>query len=590
MGTAAGGAGGAGVVVERLCFRYPAREAASAPALSDVDFQLPPGAFAAIVGGNGSGKSTLLRLIGGLLPPTSGRIRIGGGAGRVAMVFQNPDNQLVASVVEDDVAFGPENLGVPSAEIGERVRASLAAVGMAERARSGTHQLSGGQKQRVAIAGALALQPDCLCLDEPTSLIDPAGRREVLAVPRAPPDAGRTVILVTHHMEEALAAERVLVLAGGRLVADGPPGAILADPARLRAWDLEVPPAVSVWESLLREDLAAGSAPVTLAELARRVAAASPGALRLPPAPAPAMGPAGGAGGVHLQGVRYTYPDPSVPKAARRPALGGVDLHLRPGGCVGLLGATGSGKTTLGLLCPALLAPDTGEVEIDGLRPWRERRRRQALQAARRRVGLVFQHPEDQFFEERVLDEVAFAPRNHGLPPAEAAQAARSALRWVGLDEEVAGRSPFALSGGQMRRVAIASILAAGPRYLVLDEPTAGLDAPGRLAVAALVRRFQAEGGGVLLVTHQMEEAAGLAEQVLALSGGRAALAGPVREVFAQADELAAAGLELPAAARLFSALRACGTAAAGTPLSLAEAVAALVAGLRAGGRRCSAT
>lgn len=584
---AAGGVGGAGVAVEHLCFRYPAREAATAPALSDIDFQLAPGAFAAVVGGNGSGKSTLLRLIGGLLQPTSGRIRIGTGSGRVAMVFQNPDNQLVASVVEDDVAFGPENLGVPPAEIGERVRASLAAVGMAERARSGTHQLSGGQKQRVAIAGALALQPDCLCLDEPTSLIDPAGRREVLAVLRELHAAGRTVILVTHHMEEALAAERLLVLAHGRLVADGPPEAILAEPAGLRAWGLEVPPAVAVWESLLREGLASGSAPVTLAELARRVAAAAPGALRVQAVPA--VRPRGDGGSVSLRGVHYTYPDPAVRKAARRPALDGVDLQLGPGECVGLLGATGSGKTTLGLLCPALLAPDAGEVEIDGLRPWRERRRRQALQAARRRVGLVFQHPEDQFFEERVLDEVAFAPRNHGLAPAAAAAAARAALRWVGLDEDVAGRSPFELSGGQMRRVAIASILAAGPRYLVLDEPTAGLDAPGRSAVAALVRRFQAEGGGVLLVTHRMEEAAGLAGRVLALSRGRAVLSGPVREVFGRADELAAAQLELPAAARLFAELRAGGTDAAGTPLSLEEAVAALAAGLRSGGRPCSA-
>lgn len=611
------------VRVERVSFRYPDLPSEAAPALSDLDFQVAAGEFVAVVGGNGSGKSTLARLIGGLHPPTAGHVfvdglDVAGPTGRaaarrcVALVFQNPDNQIVASVVEDDVAFGPENLGIPPEEIGRRVAAALAAVGMRDHARSSPHRLSGGQKQRVAIAGALAMRPECLCLDEPTSLLDPAGRRDVLRVLQDLHAGGRAIVLITHHMAEAALADRVVVLAGGRLAAAGAPGAILTDGPRLWAWGLEPPPAVAAWEALRRRrvGLTPADPPLLLEHLAGRLAprlprrtgaggpaargggdAGGPGdggrpgrgeAPGPPPRPAPAMAADGifpvPGGGIRLQAVGYTFPDPSVPRRRRMRAIEGVDLRVGPGECVCLLGATGSGKTTVALHCTALIRPEEGLVEVDGLRPWDRppRRRAPALRAVRRRVGLVFQHPEDQFFEERVLEEVAFAPRNYGVPLQAALAAAREALRTAGLPAEIAGRSPFHLSGGQMRRVAIASTLAAGPRYLVLDEPTAGLDAPGRAGVLALVRRLKAHGVGVLLVTHRMEEAAALADRIVVLQGGRVAAAGPTREVFSMGPALDLLDLEAPPATQLLSALAAQGAAVPADALTLDEAADAL--------------
>ncbi len=622
-GAPTGGRMAALVELNNVSFSYPDPPPQTGPALSEFDCRIGAGEFVAVVGGNGSGKSTLVRLMGALLLPTAGSVSVGGiattdpGGGasarrHVALVFQNPDNQIVASVVEDDIAFGPENLGVPPEEIGHRVRAALSAVGMLEYARSSPHRLSGGQKQRVAIAGALAMHPDCLCLDEPTSLLDPAGRREVLAVLRALHAAGRAIVLITHHMAEALLADRVLVLCGGRLAAEGRPESLLAESKRLAAWDLEPPAALAAWDALRRRGVPfrSAQAPLTLGDLAEHLApllprrntpaagapaapagapavAAAPDRLPAAEAPGPirtfarrtgASFSATGAG-IRFEGVRYCFPDPASTRSATSPTIEGITLAVRPGECVCLLGATGSGKTTIALHCVALLQPDAGLVEVDGLAPWAgpRRTRRAALRAIRQRVGLVFQHPEDQFFEERVLDEVAFAPRNYGLSESAAATAARAALRAVGLPEDIAGRSPFHLSGGQMRRVAIASILAAGPRYLVLDEPTAGLDAPGRTAVVSLARRLKAQGVGILLVTHRMEEAAAVADRVVVLSRGRIAAAGSTRSVFGLGPEaLSALGLEPPPAVQLFGELEARGAVLPPAALTMEEAMDAL--------------
>lgn len=591
-------AGGALAVAERVSYRYPGLPAEAAPALVDLDFAVAPGEFVAVVGGNGSGKSTLVRLLAGLQPPTSGRVSVGGldlasAEGRaavrrrVAVVFQNPDNQIVASVVEDDIAFGPENLGLPPEAITQRVRRALEAVGMGGHARSNPHRLSGGQKQRVAIAGALAMGADLLCLDEPTSLLDPAGRREVLRVLRSLHDAGQALVLITHHMAEAAQADRVVILAAGRGVAQGRPEQTLLDGASLRGWGLEAPPAVTLWEELRARGRAGlGSVPPLLLEdlaarLRPRLAGRGDGAGHARSAAQPLPPDPGAAGeGIRLTQIAFTFPDPAQPRQGRAPAVEGVDLHVAPGECVCLLGATGSGKTTVALHCPALLRPDRGGVSVDGVSPWEASRRRRGglLRAVRRRVGYVFQHPEDEFFEERVIDEVAFAPRNHGAGPAEALAAAAAALRAAGLPAEVAGRSPFQLSGGQMRRVAIAATLAAGPRYLVLDEPTAGLDAAGRADVLALVRALRAQGAGVLLVTHQMEEAAALADRIVIMRGGRVAAAGCTRAIFAMGEGLGALDLEPPAASRLMAELAARGAAVPTDVLTLEEAAEVLAA------------
>ena len=243
---------------EHLTFRYTTEEGAAPTVLDGVSLSIQPGEFVAVLGHNGSGKSTLAKHFNAILLPTAGKVYVDGMdtcdedklldiRRRVGMVFQNPDNQIVASVVEEDVAFGPENLGVPSAEIRERVDAALAAVGMTEYARHAPHLLSGGQKQRVAIAGVLAMRPRCIVLDEPTAMLDPVGRKEVLdTVKRLNAEQGITVVLITHHMDEAAQAGRVVVMHDGHIVADDKPELVFQNVDGLRSLGLEVPEPVAL--------------------------------------------------------------------------------------------------------------------------------------------------------------------------------------------------------------------------------------------------------------------------------------------------------------------------------------------------------
>ena len=250
-----------------LVFRYTTEEGVAPTVLDGIDLAIEPGSFVAVLGHNGSGKSTLAKHFNAILLPTGGKVYVSGLdtadevrlldiRRQVGMVFQNPDNQIVASVVEEDVAFAPENLGVPSPEICRRVDAALFTVGMSEYATHAPHLLSGGQKQRVAIAGVLAMEPACIVLDESTAMLDPVGRREVLSTITAlNRDKGITVVLITHHMDEAALADRLVVMDGGRVVRDGPPAQVFQDVDGLRALGLEVPDTVGLMYELRQAGL-----------------------------------------------------------------------------------------------------------------------------------------------------------------------------------------------------------------------------------------------------------------------------------------------------------------------------------------------
>lgn len=253
--------------INNVCHAYRNENDEELWALDHVSLEIAAGEFVAVIGRNGSGKSTLAKHLNALLIPGSGTCIIDGidtkDSGRiwdirqrVGMVFQNPDNQIVASIVEEDVAFGPENLGLPPAEIRRRVDEALAMVGMTEYRLHGPHLLSGGQKQRVAIAGVLAMQPRCLVLDEPTAMLDPVGRAEVLdAVCRLHREEGITVVYITHFMEEAVAAGRVVVMDAGRIILDGTPGEVFQDVDKIRGLGLDVPVAADVAAQLRRRGL-----------------------------------------------------------------------------------------------------------------------------------------------------------------------------------------------------------------------------------------------------------------------------------------------------------------------------------------------
>ena len=238
------------IKIENLSLTYPEAER---PALDGISLEIGRGSFTAVLGHNGSGKSTLAKCLNGILVPGEGRVLVNGMdtadeeklldiRRTVGMVFQNPDNQIVASVVEDDVAFAPENLGVPPEEIRQRVDAALQCVGMYEFRLHAPHLLSGGQKQRVAIAGVIAMQPECIVLDEPTAMLDPIGRKEVLAAVEAlRQERGMTVILITHHMNECIGADRLIVMSQGKVIADGSPKEVFSDVEGMKAASLTVP-------------------------------------------------------------------------------------------------------------------------------------------------------------------------------------------------------------------------------------------------------------------------------------------------------------------------------------------------------------
>lgn len=271
------------ISVENVVFEYAGSQGQRVRALDSVSLQVGQGEFVAVIGHNGSGKSTLAKHLNGLLVPDSGRVVVGGRSTSnpedvwlirqmVGMVFQNPDNQLVATTVEEDVAFGPENLGVPPAEIAERVRVALKTVGLDGLELRAPNRLSGGQKQRVAIAGVLAMRPECIVLDEPTAMLDPSGRREVLGtIRRLSKQDGKAVVLVTHFMEEAALADRVVVIADGHVEIAGPPHEVFSRTDQLRKLDLDVPVAALIANELRREGLSVPSSVLTVGHLVEYV-------------------------------------------------------------------------------------------------------------------------------------------------------------------------------------------------------------------------------------------------------------------------------------------------------------------------------
>ena len=249
---------------EKVTYEYPAEDNAVV-AVKNVDLEIEDGSFVCICGENGSGKSTLAKLMNGLLQPTSGVVTVDGRTTatdqeeelfairqKVGMVFQNPDNQMIASIIEDEIAFGPENLGVPREEIGERIEYALSAVGMTEYRHNTPYKLSGGQEQRIAIAAVLAMRPEVLVLDESTAMLDPKGRAEVLKVAHELNDQGITIVLITHFMEEATQADRVVVMSEGRIVMDGTPEKVFRDRESIEKYDLELPIADAIAADLLQ--------------------------------------------------------------------------------------------------------------------------------------------------------------------------------------------------------------------------------------------------------------------------------------------------------------------------------------------------
>ena len=582
--------------------------------LSNVTLDIADGEFLCILGGNGSGKSTLAKHLNALLVPDSGSVEVDGlntsdpqlvydVRSRVGMVFQNPDDQLVATLVENDIAFGPENLGVPTNELSQRVADALASVGLMGFEQHETHALSGGQKQRVAIAGALAMHPEVLILDEASSMLDPRGRHGLLKVCQELNHAGMTIVMITHFMEEAALADRAVVLDRGRIALEGTPEEILTRADELHSLNLEEPFACQLAlelkrrgldirphvdeESVVTEIRAAMGRHIEMS-LCDKTAASDEAPQSSDAAPL-----------IQFEHVYYSYEKSTRERARRRKknapaaqaaewgndpnavwALRDISFDVHEGEMLGIAGHTGSGKSTIIQHMNGLVHPTQGRVLLQGA----SMADKHVNETAKTTVGMVFQYPEHQLFANTVFEDVAFGPQNLGLSANEVTERVLEALRLVGLDaDEVAQKSPFELSGGQQRRCAFAGVLAMRPRVLVLDEPVAGLDPAARTEFLQLIDDLHARGLTIVMVSHSMEDIATHCDRVLIMNKGSIVSLGTPREVFASDRDLKSIGLGLPAPQHMARLLR-----DAGIPLprrrlystkTLAESIVALAAG-----------
>lgn len=540
---------------EQVRFQYKKRDVdgnviATEEILKGVDLTIKKGEFIALLGRNGSGKTTFSKQLNAILRPSEGMVTVDEMGTRdaeklyeirqhVGMVFQNPDNQMVAANVEEEVAFGPENLGMESDTIVARVKQALEQVRMWKRRKTAPNHLSGGQKQRIAIAGILAMHPDYIVLDEPTAMLDPKGRKEVMeALQRLNQEQEMTVILITHDMEEAALASRVILLADGQVRFDGTPEKFFGADVLLAEMGMEAPLSYRVQQAM-------GSAANLQSGAGEKRDKCKIDALDIFEKDKDLLS---------LQHVSYIY---SPGTAYEKVALDDVSLSLGKGEIVGLAGHTGSGKSTMIQLLNGLLKPTGGTVTFEGKDIHAKGYSGNYL---RSRVGMVFQYPEHQMICDTVWEDVAFGPGKQGLTEEACNARVEEALRFVDLPEKYYQASPLQLSGGQKRRVAIAGVLAMHPEYIILDEPAAGLDAEGKREIFDRIRRMSREQGiGVLLVSHSMEDLAEYADRIIVLDDGKKILDDRPAQVFAKRETLADCGLDVPETVKLADKLRANG-------------------------------
>lgn len=552
------------IKTEDLCFDYIAcdengKVIERSAALRNVSLTVPEGQFLAVLGHNGCGKSTLAKHFNAILTPTSGKVVVNGidtsdedrlfdVRQTVGMVFQNPDNQLVATIVEEDVAFAPENLGVPPEEIRKRVDDALKQVDMYEFREHAPHMLSGGQKQRVAIAGIIAMQPRCIVMDEPTAMLDPKGRREVMnTIKRLNKEHGITVILITHYMDEAAQADRVVVMDKGSVLMDDIPKRIFSRAEELRAVGLDVPQVtelcgmlkkrgVDISGEIIFEDECAKA--ISKLPLKKKKAESSEDITeRKSEDKLQEM--------ARLEGVTCKY---GVGTPFEKTAVDNVELSISKGEFIGIIGHTGSGKSTLIQHFNGLIKPTGGSVLIDGKNIWG---RDVNIRDIRFKVGIVFQYSEHQLFEETAAKDIAYGPKNMGLSSEETEKRVLEAAESMGITH-LLEKSPFELSGGQQRRVALAGVLAMDPEMLILDEPVAGLDPKGRDKILSLIKQYHERSGKtILLVSHSMEDIVKYAEKVLVMNKGKLFCFDETDRVFGRTGELASIGLDVPQITRL---------------------------------------
>lgn len=537
--------------INGLTFRY---SDADKPALQDINLEIQDGEFVLITGPSGGGKSSLCRCLNGLIPhfyggEITGKVEVDGLdtmkhstkelATKVGMVFQDPENQLVTMDVEREIAFGLENLGFPRELMAKRVEEALDTVGIASLRHRTVNELSGGEKQRVAIASVLALYPDVLVLDEPTSELDPKGAEEVLnVVERLNDELGITVILIEHRLDRVVQhVDRMIVLDNGVIVSDGTPRSTLSN-GELSKRGVEVPPMIKLVQGLRDKGISIDNTPLTVKEgravLARvfqhrvissRSAERGEGAtknLTLQPELTNDSKSDRAQPLVEVKRLYHVYPGDFV-------ALRNISLKVHEAEFVAIMGRNASGKTTLVKHFNGLLKPTKGDVVVDGVNT-----KETTTADLARKVGYVFQNPNDHLFADSVEQEIAFSLRHLGFQRGEMEPMIDEVLKRFGLTQ-YRHRYPRSLSGGEKQRVALASVLVAQPKIIILDEPTRGMEYKLKAELMSYLDNYRKEGRVVILVTQDVETVAEYGDRVILLSEGRIVVDGAKRDLLSQA-------------------------------------------------------
>ena len=538
-------------------------------ALNNVNLTVNSGEKVTILGHNGSGKSTLAKLLNGLLLPSEGEVKIFGLSSKdkknlpeirktAGMVFQNPDNQAVATIVEDDIAFGPENLGLPREEIASRINFALRVTEMEEFRKKTFSRLSGGQKQRIAIAGILAMKPKILILDESTSMLDPKGRKEIITIAeKLRIEEGMTVISITHYMDEAIGSDKVVVLSQGEITKIGSFQEVFADLEVLKNAGL-----TTTRSAQLSQSLAYNGFNIEPCYDSQMLFNALPSAIQegvytqKASSFAITTNSAKGQKLISCKDLSYVYNPTSKFSSV---ALDKISLDICEGEFIGIIGHTGSGKSTFIQHINRLINAQSGELSVNGLNLCPKSRKdkktlKKNLQSLRKRVGMVFQYPENQLFAETVFADVAFGVKNFlpSLDEQTTAVMVKTALERVGLDyEKIKDKSPFELSGGQKRRVAIAGVIVTNPEVLILDEPLAGLDPQGKVELMALLKSlFNTATKTIILISHDMDEVCEACSRIIVFDNGKIALDDTPKAVFSQTEKLKELRLDCPLVAQ----------------------------------------
>jgi energy-coupling factor transport system ATP-binding protein len=543
------------VKIDNLSFKY---STTSDYVLKDVNLEFKEGEFVLMIGPSGCGKTTLVNCINGIIPHIIGGIKEGkvyvkgqdvdklelkDVSQLVGTVFQNPETQFFTLSVLDEIVFGPENLKLPKEEIGRRLEKVVKAVGIEELLDKDTMSLSGGQKQRVAIASVLAMEPDVLILDEPTTNLDPKGAIEVLeTVKQLKEKTDSTIILIEHRLEEvAKHADRLIVMDSGRIIANDEPRKIFGNPDLLYRLGIRPPQSAEtiirlkergIFEGNVETPLSVDEAVETIRQILKnrkmtdnppKLSITSPeyekDQKRKPL--------------IEIDNLWHQYPDGTV-------ALRGISLTIHEGEFVGIIGQNGSGKTTLVSHLLGLLYPSHGSVKING----RDVRTMDVPELAQQ-IGFIFQNPDLMLFQTTVWNEIAFGPRNLGLDEEEVAKRVKEAIKMMKLTG-FENRHPHALSRGQRHRVAVASILAMRPKILIADEPTTGQDYGATKHYLELLEKMNKQGSTIIVISHDMKLIAKYVRRVIVLKEGRVLMDGPTRAIFSKPEILSETDIEPP--------------------------------------------